>query len=81
MFKSCSSRTVPAKASYCKISQGQKHCSPESARSKKTGGGPPVVMSPAENVWYDLFHDTVYCTGIVDHENFQEVGLGGNIFT
>ena len=48
---------------------------------KKTGGGPPVVMSPAENLWYDLFHDTVYCTGIVDHENFQEVGLGGNIFT
>ena len=35
MFKSCSSRTVPAKDSYCKISQGQKHCSPESARSKK----------------------------------------------
>ena len=48
---------------------------------KKTGGGPPVVMSPAENLWYNLFHDTVYCTGIVDHENFQEVGLGGNIFT
>ena len=48
---------------------------------KKTGGGPPVVMSPAENLWYDLFRDTVYCTGIVDHENFQEVGLGGNIFT
>ena len=48
---------------------------------KKTGGGPPVVMSPAENLWYDLFHDTIYCTGIVDHENFQEVGLGGNIFT
>ena len=48
---------------------------------KKTGGGPPVVMSPTENLWYDLFHDTVYCTGIVDHENFQEVGLGGNIFT
>ena len=35
MFKSCSSRTVPVKASYCKILQGQKHCSPESARSKK----------------------------------------------
>ena len=73
MFKSCSSRTVPAKSSYCKISQVQDR--------KKTGGGPPVVMSPAENLWYDLFHDTVYCTGIVDHENFQEVGLGGNIFT
>ena len=38
-------------------------------------------FTPAENVWYDLFRDTVYCTGIVDDENFQEVGHGGNIFT
>ena len=81
MFKSCSTRTIPTKTSYFKISQGQKHCSREIATLKKTGIGPPMVMTSAENVWCDLFHDTVYCTGIVDDENFQEVGLGGNLFT
>ena len=82
MFKSCSTRTVPAKASYCKILHRSKALQSRKCKiEKKTGGGPPVVMSPAENLWYDLFCDTVYCTGIVDHENFQEVGLGGNIFT
>ena len=81
MFKSCSSRTIPAKSSYCKICKLKSTAVQKVQDQKKTGGGPPVVMSPAENLWYDLFHDTVYCTGIVDHENFQEVGLGGNIFT
>ena len=52
------------------------------AHRKKTGGGPPMdKFTPVKNVWYDLFRDTVYCTGIVDDENFQEVGLGGNQFT
>ena len=55
MFKSCSSRTVPAKASYCKISQVKSTAVQKVQDRKKTGGGPPVVMSPAENLWYDYF--------------------------